>query len=76
MHDRGRARPLDVGHKRPVDQRLAEAYEARQRRLQFVRDVGQKFPLRNAGALHRLGHAIECRAEHPDLVGAADANSS
>jgi hypothetical protein len=58
--DDGRsAAALDVAQQIPIDERLAETDQARERCLELVRYVGEELALDLPCALHRLGHAIE-----------------
>jgi hypothetical protein len=68
--------PSALPHQIAVDEGLAEADQARQRRLELVRNVGKKFTLRHTRALDGLGHSVKRRPEHPYLVLAAYADSS
>ncbi len=76
VNDGRRPRALLLGLDAPVDERLAEPDEARQRRLELVRDVGEEIALDPARTLHRLRHAVESGSELPDLVGPVDAHAS
>jgi len=68
VHDRGGARAFGIAEDAAVDQRVAEADEAREWSLQLVGYVGQEVALGLARPLHRLGHSVEGGAEHADLV--------
>ena len=74
VDDGRRAGPLYIAEQAPVDERLAEADEAGQWRLQLVRDVGQEISLRLASPLHGLSHPVESRAEQAELILAFDAD--
>src|SRR5712691_6988706 len=75
MHDGCRARAFEVGDQTAVDERLAEADEAGQRGLEFMRDIGQEFSLHLARPLYRFGHAIERSSERSDLVSSTNADA-
>ena len=74
VHDRRRTRALGFALEAAVGQRLAEADEAGQRRLELVRDVGQEITLDSTCPLDGLGHAIERRTKLTDLIRATDAD--
>ncbi len=57
-----------------VDEGLAEADQARERGLELVGDVGEKFALQPARPVNRLGHPVEGPADDADLVLAVDAH--
>ena len=59
VDDRRGVRALGFGAQAAVDQRLAEADEARQRRLQLVRHVREKLALDLPRSLHRFRHPVE-----------------
>ena len=72
MHDIRRPRPFGGCPQAAVNQCLAETDQARERRLQLMRDVGEELALDRPRSFHGLSHAIERRAQHPDLVSTAN----
>ena len=75
VDDLSRAPLLGPGLQAAVDQRLAEADEARQRRLELMGDVGEEVALHPPRILNTLGHTVEGGSEQADLVGSADAHA-
>src|SRR5450759_2137963 len=76
VDDRRRPSALVLAPQAAVDQRLAEADQACQGRLQLVRHVGEEVALRLSRALDRLRHAVESRTQHPDLVTPSDPDAA
>ena len=74
VDDLGRPGPLLGRLQAAIHEGLAEADQARQGRLELVRDVGQEVSLQGPGALNRLRHPVEGAGHHPDLVPTPDAH--
>ncbi len=76
MDDGGRPAPLPLVGQAAVDQRLAEADQARERSLQLVRHVGEELTLDLARALHGFRHSVESSPKLADLVASTDADAA